>query len=444
MSHCLKVRRSCFVVVVEEAILESDHSSFAGLGSCKHVSMESVAARFRVRKWHKTGITSRRQTIYGERLLKSKIIAALIAAALLSPFANAAPPNFHTSSCPVKLDSVRLGTDLTPGGASLRNTIIYDESAKLFHFWGFDDDASSTLGQIKHATSTDGLHFTSDTFLTYGIGSVNYADFGATIDPPLDFFRAAFDTDSGTWKLFNWSENDSSNPSRWGQYNYNTSVNDLGTLPGNTSVVHQGPLSSPFSGNHVGTFGLVDGNIYLRVDSAGPSGGGNAKLPYTDGLPPSAGAESSEANLFTGTPYCWLVDPNCGASDPRIPSYVHNVGRTLRQSDGTLGTYYTFRRADASRLDKQIWYVESNDNGATWSAPAGVFADGSLLSIDGSPIDSSVGEGNFSSVDVVQATNQCRVYLSTQDASGNFVMVSSSTGSACDAIFADSFEGCGD
>jgi hypothetical protein len=43
----------------------------------------------------------------------------------------------------------------------------------------------------------------------------------------------------------------------------------------------------------------------------------------------------------------------------------------------------------------------------------------------------------------VQGTNVCRAYFSTRDASGNYVMVSATTGSACDALFADGFEGCG-
>ncbi len=379
--------------------------------------------------------------------MEFKVIAAIAACAFVGQMASAAPPAFRTNTCPLKLDGTRIGSALTPGGSSLRNTIAYEASTKLYHFWGFAEDdqnfpsVASSLRAVVHATSADGLHFTSDSNLSYAFGSASYTSYGATIDPPLDFFRAVFDTDTGTWKLFNWTENDQvSNPS-FGSYDYNTSVNDLGTQASTTSVLHQGPLLSPAAGNHVGTFGLVDGLIYLRVDTAT---GGNGQFAYTDGIQPATGPELNEADLYAGTPYCWFLASGCGTSDPRTPAYVHNVGRTLRQTDGTLGTYYTFRDATtAARLDKQIWYIESGDNGVTWSAPAGVFADGSAITIDGQPLDADAGSANFSSIDTVQARNVCRAYFSTQDANGDFVMVSATTGSACDAIFADGFEGCG-
>ena len=360
----------------------------------------------------------------------------------------AAPPAFRTNTCPVKLNGIRVGTDLTPGGSSMRNTIAYEAFTRLYHFWGFAADdpnfpsVASSLRAVVHATSTDGLHFSSDSNLSYAFGSASYTSFGAIIDPPLDFFRAVYDTSTGTWKLFNWSENDQQSPSRWGQYNYNTSVNDLGTQASTTSVVHQGPLNTPVAGNHVGTFGLVDGLVYLRVDTGG---GGDGQFAYTDSIPPSTGPQLNEADLFTGTPYCWFLQPSCTMGGLRTPAYVHNVGRTLRQTDGTLGTYYTFRDANTfARLDKQIWYVESKDNGSTWSPAAGVFADGNAITIDDQPLDATAGTANFSHPEVTQANNVCRAYFSTQDANGKFVTVSATTGSACDALFADGFEGCGD
>lgn len=379
--------------------------------------------------------------------MKQKRLCAFLVAAACASSVAAAPPAFRTTACPVKLDGVRVGTDLTVGNSSLRNSIAYEPATKLYHFWGFAaDDANfpstaSALPSVLHATSRDGLHFSSDAQLSYDVGAAPYTNYSATIDPPLDFFRAVFDGASGTWKLLNWSENDQLSPSRWGQYNYNTSVNDLGTVAGNTSVVHQGPLNTPVAGNHVGAFGLVDGIVYLRVDTGG---GGAGQFAYSDALPPSTGAQLAEVDLYTGTPYCWVIAPGCGSSDPRIPAYVHNVGRTLRQTDGSLATYYTFRDAATSaRLDKQLWYVESNDDGVTWSAPAGVFADGNAITIDGQPLDAAPGSANFSSVEVVENLNVCRAYFSTQDANGKYVMVSATTGSACDALFADGFEGCG-
>ncbi len=371
---------------------------------------------------------------------KTLLSAALLGAAGL---AQAAPPAFPTDTCPVTLDGVRLGSDLTPGGASLRNTFAWEPATRRYHFWGFGADdanwpsAASSLRGVVHATSRDGVHFASDSNLSYAFGSADYHDFGATIDPPLDFFRAVFDDDTGTWKLFSWIENVGASV---GSYNYNTSVNDLGTLAGTTAVQHQGPLGGSFAGNHVGAFGLVDGQLYLRVDSAT---GGVGRFDYSDGMPASYGALLNEADLYAGTPYCWGLDPACGSTDPRIRAYVHNVGRTVKQGDGTLTSWYAFRDWNSgARLDKQIWSIESTDGGATWSAPAGVFADGSALTLDGAPL---AADGNFSSPDVLVAPGVCRGYFSTRDANGAFVMASISTGSACDALFVDGFEThCGD
>ncbi len=244
----------------------------------------------------------------------------------------------------------------------------------------------------------------------------------------MNFFRAALDTDTGTWKLFAWTDNEGSNIV--GQYNYNTSVNDIGSVASTTAVLHQGPLTGTYFGNEVGAFGLVDGNLFLREDADG----NNAQLAYTDGVPPAVGSVLSAPDLYAGTPYCWGLVTSCGTSDPRIPAYVHNVGRTLRQTDGKLATYYSFRHWDGSRADKQVWYVASSDIGTTWSAPATVFADGNALTVDGQP---TAADGFFSSVESVQQPNICRMYFNTKDAGGNYVMVSATTGSGCDALFAE-------
>lgn len=374
-----------------------------------------------------------------------------VAGLLLPLVASAAPPVFHADTCAVTLNGTAMGSALTPGGASLRNTVAYEPLTGLYHWWGFAADdanwpsAASSLRGVVHATSRDGNHFTSDSNLSYAFGSVSYASFGASIDPPIDFLRVAYSPASGTWKLFNWTENVGPNV---GQYNYNTSVNDLGTVASTTQVQHQGPLDAPgIAGNHTGAFGLVDGNLFLIIDG-GANDGGAAQYPYNDGTaPPSLGAMAAEANLFTGTPYCWALHPDCStANDPRIPAYVHNVGRTLRQADGTLGTYYTMRRyPDGMRLEKQIRYVESADDGATWSVPAGVFADGGAVTIEGQPTasDSGGGQGNFSGIDVVVRGSAYRAYFNTKDAVGNFVMVSTA-GRPADALFFDGFGGCAD
>jgi hypothetical protein len=382
--------------------------------------------------------------------MKLKFVAALAAGVFCCSSAWAAPRTFHTNTCPLTLNGVHIGAELTPGGSSLRNTVAWEPATGLYHFWGFTADdpnfpsAASALTAVTHATSSDGVNFTRDTNLSYGNGSASYTTFGATIDPPLDFFRAAFDDSTGTWKLFNWTENDQVTSPSFGQYNYNTSVNDLGQFASNTAVVHQGPLNSPVAGNHVGTFGLVNGQTYLRIDE-GAVDGGLGRYAYVDGMPPATDVRTTEANLFIGTAYCWFLDPDCGtAADPRIPAYVHNVGRTLSQSATMLASYYTIRHVDGSRTDKQIWYIESSDNGITWSDPVGAFADGSAVTIAGQPLDAATDSADFSSVDAAQVANLTRLYFSTQDAGGNYIMVATSADGVTDRLFANAFEGCDD
>ncbi|MEP6882133.1 MAG: hypothetical protein ABI866_09075, partial [Dokdonella sp.] len=60
--------------------------------------------------------------------------------------------------------------------------------------------------------------------------------------------------------------------------------------------------------------------------------------------------------------------------------------------------------------------------------------------MDGAPL---AADGFFGTVESVQRPNICRIYFSTRDADEKYVMVSASTGSGCDALFADSFDGCG-
>ncbi|MEO8802747.1 MAG: hypothetical protein ABI304_04615 [Rudaea sp.] len=384
--------------------------------------------------------------------MKTNFLAAGIIGLLTATSAVAAPPVFHDQACSISVDGNRLDSVLTPNGADQRNTFAYESSTHRWHFWGFlaDDNnfpsTASSLRAVVHATSSDGVHFTSDSNLTYAFGSAYYTNYAASIDPPLDFFRAVFDPATNTWKLFNWTENAQSPSPSYGKYNYNTSVNDLGTQAGTTAVVHQGPLNTPFAGNHVGAFGLVDGMLYLRVDSAG---GGTGQFAYSEGAypwtgvdQPSTGGEIAEADLFNGTPYCWFLNSGCGTTDSRIPAYVHNVGRTLRQADGSLGMYYTFRNgATYMRQDQQIWYIDSIDDGQTWSTPVGVFANGGDLTIDGQPLDSTLNSANFSDVDLVRDGSRYRLYLSTQDAAGNYVMVATQ-GRPSDAIFFDGFDAC--
>ena len=116
----------------------------------------------------------------GVFMQQKRLMAFLIAAACGVATASATPPAFRTDFCSVRLDGVRVGSDLTPGNSSLRNSIAYEPASGLYHFWGFAADdanfpsAASALPAVRHATSTDGTHFVSDGHLSYDVGSADF------------------------------------------------------------------------------------------------------------------------------------------------------------------------------------------------------------------------------------------------------------------------------
>ena len=149
------------------------------------------------------------------------------------------------------------------------------------------------------------------------------------------------------------------------------------------------------------------------------TGGVVGRYIYTDGIRPGLSPifGTNEADMFTGTPYCWpLGNPN-PCTSPQA-SYVHNSGRVIAQG-ATIGAYYSFRDfTTAARQDKQIWFVESADDGLTWTTPAGIYGNGNAVTVDG-----LANAGNFSSPELTAAPGGIRVYFSTADNSGNFVVV---------------------
>jgi hypothetical protein len=71
-----------------------------------------------------------------------------------------APPPVGTAFVSVSLDGVRLGEDFTSNFNSLFPTIVFDSTAGVFHLWVFDG-SGFRLSALRHAASTDGVHFTS-------------------------------------------------------------------------------------------------------------------------------------------------------------------------------------------------------------------------------------------------------------------------------------------
>ena len=288
----------------------------------------------------------------------------------------AAAPVYSNNFAAVTLDGVRLGTDTDPSNYSMFPSVVYDPQSGLFHMWVAATSTLSIEG-LRHATSADGVHFISDGNLSFAGGSP-FPIYGAPVEPQFEFPRAAkIGTD---WKLLIWTENGA--PGQFGDYNYNESVNDIGVDPSTLAVAHQGPVyptnGAGTFGQTTGPFGFIDGKLYVADDRPG----GISKWTYDDTTPPSVTTPADMSqDLIMGTGYVYfLTHPG----DP-LGVYVHNVGRVLDQGDGTLGVYYSLRHPDGSRVNQQIYYAQSGDNGQSWSAPVGIFGSGEAVRVDGTP-----------------------------------------------------------
>jgi hypothetical protein len=363
-----------------------------------------------------------------------------VAALLFVASANAAPVPFPTQTSQVRLDGVAIGQPLHPSsGNSLRFTIGFDAATGLYHLWVLNGGDTQTpadmqVADITHATSSDGRNFVSQGKLTPPASWwTAIPGVGATAEPSVNFLRV--DRIGASWYLTIWSPNETGT----GLYNYNANVWLIGPSPGNLNVVQRGPLPSLSEvptgpgGNMVGSFGMANGNLYLRQDTqfdSGPPlsppywGGGMGRYAYTDTTRPALSPVwgTSEADLFGTTPYCWVLPgggPNqCTTFPTRTPSYVHNSGRVAMQG-AALGAYYTFRDWNTgARLAKQIYYVESGNDGLAWSAPTGVYANGDAVLVEGLP-----NAANFSSPEIAALPGSFRPYFSTANACGQSIVV---------------------
>jgi len=93
-----------------------------------------------------------------------KWLAALpLAAAMAGPaFAQAA---FPMETTPVTLDGTPLGTQTT--GSGLINTVVLVDG--VYHMWVIKSGADSYVSKTIHATSADGIRFTSDGTMTVSV-----------------------------------------------------------------------------------------------------------------------------------------------------------------------------------------------------------------------------------------------------------------------------------
>ncbi|HKD16441.1 MAG TPA: hypothetical protein VKG23_01140, partial [Thermoanaerobaculia bacterium] len=339
------------------------------------------------------------------------VAGVVLAGALLAVPLFAAAPVFSNNFTAVTLDGVRLGTDTDPSNYSMFPSVVYDPSSGLFHMWVANTSALSIEG-LRHATSTDGVHFISDGNLSFAGGSP-FPAYGAATEPQFEFPRAG--KMGSDWKLMIWTENGA--PGQYGDYNYNESVNDIGADPSTLAVTHAGPIfptdGTGTFGQTTGPYGIVNGKLYVEDDRIG----GLSKWEYNDAAPPSVTPPADVyQDLITGTGYVYFL------TNPGNPLgvYVHNVARVLDQGDGTLGVYYSLRYPDGSRVNKQIYYSESADGGQTWSAPAGLFSNGDAVRVNGAP-----NTFDFSHPEVTLVGFRRVLYFSTKAADGAFVVATS-------------------
>ena len=118
---------------------------------------------------------------------------------------DAGPPPVGTSFQSVRVSGQKLGTQYTPGGASLEYTVVYDSVSRLYHLWCFTGPGGlAKMSQIQHAISTDGISFTPTGFMSYA-AAPNFAGFGATGEPDYQFPRAVLY--AGSWRLLLWTPN---------------------------------------------------------------------------------------------------------------------------------------------------------------------------------------------------------------------------------------------
>ena len=270
------------------------------------------------------------------------------------------------------------------------------------------------IAGYRHATSSNGTAFTTTGDPLVRGQSFRNTDFGSAYgEPPWFYPKAAIW--NGRYTLFMWTINGFFGPPSLGDYNYNLSVNDVGTDPSTLALTHEGPVGAvpgnAIFGQTAGIFGVVNGVMYYDNNSL------LGRAAITDNGPqPFPMAANTGPWRVTGT--------NAAVADPLTPlgliacqfaggnTYVHNDARVMDNGDGTLGWVFTLRNCDGSRKSQQIYYMESADNGMTWSAPIGIVTG--PVTIGG-----VTPTGGFSLSDVVMVNGQRVVYFNAADALGN-------------------------
>lgn len=308
--------------------------------------------------------------------------AAITVLLVLVSRAEAATISFSNDLTTVLVD----GNSVASGQAE---SVLYD--AGTYHLW-YRDSAAPGLGVISHASSTDGVNFTTSGQLTFG------TDPFPTGTPPYLYYENVSKV-GGEYKLIHWTYNGGEGD--YPSYQYGPSVSNVGTDPTNTVLTHQGP-APPATGDTSGSSGITGGYYY---------GFSNADTlfrgAYTDGSPPTIGSQS--AVLDVGPLLTSIGDTG---------GYVNNHGDVVELGDGDLGVFFTVRYSSGVRFNQQVYFARSTDGGATWSTPSGLFSSPTLEG-------GSFG-GNFAHPDYVSVGGGGALYISTQNAAGDYILATTS------------------
>jgi hypothetical protein len=349
------------------------------------------------------------------------------AVALIASAVMAAVPVLPAANKQLTLDGTPLGSAIA--GRSSYPTLLYDAAAATYHMWVevADETPPATTGPdfyplriagFRHATSADGVAFTTTGTLSFAGNPFAATIFGSAYgEPPWIYPKAALW--NGRYTLLLWTINGFFGPPSLGDYNYDISVNDIGLAPGNLALDHYGPLgpvpANGIAGQSAGAFGIVNGIIYYDNNSL------LGRSALTDN-----GPQSFPATASTGP---WrATGSNTAVADPLTPlgfiacqfvngdTYLHNDARVIANGNGTLGFYFTLRNCDGSRKSQQIYYMESADNGFTWTSPPVGIVSGPIT------IGGQAPAGGFALSDVVAVNGARVVYFNYPVAGGNLVV----------------------
>jgi hypothetical protein len=359
---------------------------------------------------------------------KTRLFCLAVLLALGSLPALAAAPAAPVNARTVMLDGAPLSSP-PQSGRVLAPTFQYDFPSRTLHMWVLTaDEPNESLTNIKHAVSTDGINFTSTGNMSYAGSPWAGTPWGTqTGEPAMIYPKVA--KWNGSYKLFLWTYNAQPGQGPWGDYNYNISVNDIGTDLNNLVVTHEGPIGpigGGIPGQNAGAWGVVGNINYFENNFFLGRSDISELTPVTAPFSPPQTASTGPYRLNgSATQVMDMVHPlpaplapalNCfDAGSPTY--YVHNDARVLANTDGTLGIVYSVRDCvSGARVIPQLYYAESADNGVGWGAPVGIFSGGPVT-IDGVPTT-----GNFALADFFSASGTRSVYFSSTDSSGNVVV----------------------